>query len=68
MQLPLRGFGRRVRLLRRRGHDMDDAVAARLHLVQDPRQGGDRSRLDVVQQQDAFSLGFEPFHREFVDA
>ncbi len=66
--MPLRRFGRRVRLMRRCRHHVDDAIAPRLQLMQDPRQRGDRSGLDVVQQQDAFSLGFEPLHRELINA
>src|SRR5258705_3154199 len=46
---------------------MDDAIASRLQLMQNPRQCGDGSRLDVVQQQNASSLVLEPFHREVVD-
>ena len=46
---------------------MDDAVAAHFQFVQNPRQRRDRARLNVVQQQDAFSLGLQPLKREIVD-
>ena len=67
MQLPLLRLGRRRRPLRRRRHHVNDAIAARLQLVQDPRQRRHRARLDVVQQQDALALGLEPLDREIVD-
>jgi len=47
--------------------NMDDAIAARLQLLEDSRQGGDGPRLNVVQQQDALSLGLQPLDREIVD-
>src|ERR1700737_3914532 len=47
---------------------MDDAIASRLQFMENPRQCGDRSRLDVVQQQNASSFFLEPLHREIVDA
>src|SRR6266851_6493200 len=46
---------------------MDDAIASRLQRMQNPRQCGDGSRLDIVQQQNASSLVLEPLHREVVD-
>src|ERR1700674_5295214 len=47
---------------------MDDAIAPRLQLTQNPRQRGDRSCLDVVEQQNASSLILQPLHRDVVDA
>ena len=67
MQLPLRRLGRRRRTISCGRHHMDDAIAARLQLAQDPRQRFDRARLNVVQQQDAFALGFQPLDRKVVD-
>src|SRR5712671_6059917 len=46
---------------------MDDAIASRLQRMQDPRQCGDGSRLDIVQQQNASSLVLEPLYRVVVD-
>ncbi len=48
--------------LRARRHDMDDAEAARLQLLENERQRVHRPLMDVVQQQDALALGFEPLH------
>ena len=39
---------------------MHDAIAARLELAQQLRQAERGRGLDVVQQQDALALGFEP--------
>ena len=46
---------------------MDDVIAPRLQRMQNPRQCGDGSRLDIVQQQNASSLVIEPLHRNVVD-
>ena len=42
---------------------MDDAEAARLQLLENDRQRIHRPLMDVVQQQDALALVFEPLHR-----
>src|ERR1700731_3611082 len=68
MRPPLLWFRRRCRPFRRRRHDMDDVIAARLQLIQYPWQCTDGSRLDVVKQKNAFSPGLEPLDREIVHA
>ena len=56
--------------LRRRrapsGGEVDDAVAARLEVMQDLRQRRHRARLDIVQQQDALALGGKALQSEIV--
>ena len=47
---------------------MDDAVASRLQFMQDLRQRRDRSRLDVVQQQNTFPIFLEPLDGVVIDA
>ena len=54
---PLRRFGGRLGPIRRRWHDMDDLVAARLQLLKDHGQGRLGSGLNIVQQQHAFAFG-----------
>ena len=45
------------------GHDLDDAIAARFELAQQLRQHQSGGGLNVVQQQDALVLLFEPLQR-----
>ena len=68
MQQPFLRFGWSCGPICGRRHHMDDAIAARLQRFEDPRQGRNGARLDIVEQQNAFSFGLEPADRKIVDA